>query len=399
MHSPLVPFFRLLVLNDIAKKALEQFSGVANLSKDADGPHAIIVRSAKVHIDQYPDLLAVARAGTGVDNIVTIENATARGIPVFFAPGANANSVNELFAALVGLYARNIVEAIRFVRGIDPALSNDEIHKLVEAEKKRFKGFELSERTLGVIGLGNIGKMVARTALDRGMSVFGYDPHLSDAAWCEIDGAVQRAASLQQLVRRADIVTVHTDLNGSSRGIVGPELIASMKSGAVLVNLAREPVCDEDAVLAALERKHLAQYITDFPTQRTLTHPQVICTPHLGASTEDAEERSGIMAAQTLAAYLRSGVVENSVNFPAMDEEPREGVRMRLAIPHRNLPDVIGTISHTLGKNGINIGALHNVTKQELGYMVVDLEHPADDAQLEPIRSLENVLSLRVLRF
>lgn len=393
-----ITLFDVLVIDNVSKKALDLFSGVANHDPRMANPQAIIVRSSHVDTSRYQNLLAVARAGTGVDN-VTVDRASTSGIPVFAARGANANSVNELLFGLLTEYARNTSAAMSYARSIDTSLSDEEIHALVEKEKKRFVGFELADRKLGVIGLGNIGRLVARNALDRGMHVMGYDPLIPREQWGEIDGAVQRANTLFQLVKRSNIVSVHVDLSEKTRHLVNADLISEMLDGTILVNLSREPICEESAVIAALKSGKLKAFITDFPTKLTAKHPKVICTPHIGASTHDAEERSGIMAVRSLNAFLKYGIVENSVNFPTMDEAPRDDVRMRLCIPHQNVPDMISKISGMFGKHGINIGAMHTVTRHALGYMVVDLEQPVDEAALEPIRSMEHVLNLRALRF
>ena len=411
MHAPQQRPHRVLKLNNIDAAGINVLTAACDVGTDIADPEGIIVRNARVDTDNYPYLLAVARAGAGLDKI-TVDKATARGIPVFFARGANANSVNELFYTLVGGLLRNVFDAMDFVKRLDPNMSNEQIEQQVEELKKQFVGSEFSEKTVGLAGMGNIGRIIANGALDRGMRVCAFDPHLPDAEWAEMDLGIRRVQTLPDLCRKADIVSVHVDLNGSTHNLIDASLIECMKDGAVLANLARAEVCNEDAVLRALRSNKLRGLATDFPTSGIVRylnddelsdpkkHGRIVCTPHLGASTNEAEERSAVMAAKHLLEYLRYGIVVNAKNFPTLEVHPDSCVRMRLTIPHKNVPDMLGTISHTIGKQGINIQFSETKTKGQIGYMIVDLETPMDDAQVSMIRGLDNVLpTMRVLRF
>lgn len=392
---------RVAIFDKIAPKGLKLLQGGLMVADRLDNPHGIVVRSTKIDTGDYPNLLAIARAGVGVDNIDggTFEKATARGICVLYAPGANANSVNELTFTLLGGCARNVYAARDFVQGIDSTLTEEGIHELVEKSKKQFAGFELLGRAFGVIGMGNIGRLVAKGALARGMEVFAYDPMLTTEQWEQVDPAITRVMSVSDIFRKCNVVSLHVTSTKETRHLIDAEAMTDMREGTVLINLSREPICEEEAVLRHLESKKLATFITDFPTRRTLRHDKVICTPHIGASTEEAEERCAIMACRELVDYLKFGIVVNSVNFPTMEIRPRPGIRMRLAIPHKNVPGMVALISDTIRDAGANIGPLHNDTKNGLGYCVVDMENVIDDEKITYIKSQPNIFDVRMFRF
>jgi D-3-phosphoglycerate dehydrogenase / 2-oxoglutarate reductase len=402
MKSHVTGPLRVSILNAVAPAGRGVLEAACKVGEHRpDDVQGILLRSSKIRTANYPNLLAVARAGVGVDNIDRgdISEATARGIPVFYAPGANANSVAELVFTLLGACARNIFPARSFVRDIDPHLEDAEIDKLVEAEKKRFRGFELFGKTLGIIGLGNIGRLVAKGAIARGMHVVACDPLLSEEGWEQLDPGITRVAGIYQIFRRSDVVSVHVTSTSETRHLINAGNIPDIKDGAILMNLSREPICDEDAVLPALEARKIGCFITDFPTVRTAVHPNVICMPHLGASTGEAEERSAVMAAKQLSDYLQFGVVVNAVNFPNMEVRPQVGIPMRLAVPHRNMPGKLKLIGDIIGETGVNISAMHNVTGGEIGYCVVDLDSTIPDNRIDFLNGHDGILGVLAFHF
>ncbi|MDR1152751.1 MAG: phosphoglycerate dehydrogenase, partial [Bifidobacteriaceae bacterium] len=357
-------------------------------------PHAILVRSANLHGEPIPEsLLAVARAGAGTNNI-PISEFSAHGIPVFNTPGANANAVKELVIAAIFLAARNIVPAAAFahrLKGDEAAMS-----AAVEKGKKAFAGFELPGRTLGVIGLGAVGVEVANAASSLGMRVIGFDPAVTvEHAW-KLSSLVERIASLDDLLRRADIVTIHVPLTPGTRGLIGAEQLATMRPDAVLVNFARGPIVDEDALVGALESATLRGYVCDFPTPALNTRAHVVTLPHLGASTAEAEENCAVMAVDQLRGYLESGTVRNSVNFPSANLARAPGTN-RLAIVNSNVPNMVGQISTLVAHADLNIADLLNKSRGELAYTVVDLEGDVSTDLLSQVKAIDGVLAARLI--
>ncbi|MDR1633805.1 MAG: phosphoglycerate dehydrogenase [Bifidobacteriaceae bacterium] len=387
--------FAIRTLNAISPAALTQLPEDSYVvGPDLEQPDAIILRSFNLHgVEIEPSLLAVARAGAGVNNI-PIEEYTKRGIPVFNTPGSNANAVKELVLAAIFLAARNIVPAAAFAHRLrgDAASMNKE----VEAGKKAFVGFELPGRRLGVIGLGAIGVEVANAASSLGMEVMGYDPAITvERAW-RLSSSVERVTSLNQLLERADVVTVHVPLVDSTRSLVGAAELALMEPSAVLVNFARGPIVDQAAVVAALEAGTLRGYVCDFPTPELNCHENVVTLPHLGASTAEAEENSARMAARELREYLEDGVIVNSVNFPDA-ELPRAENASRIAIANSNVPNMVGQISALLAAAGLNITDLLNKSRGEVAYTLVDVDGGLPAGLLEQIKSIAGVLAARVI--
>jgi D-3-phosphoglycerate dehydrogenase len=387
--------FRVLTLNNIAVRGLDRLPRERyEVASEIGHPHAILLRSADMHAMEIPQtVLAVARAGAGTNNI-PVAKLSLRGIPVFNAPGANANAVKELVLAGLLLSARNICQAWEFVR----ALSGDDhaLEKSVEAGKKRFVGMELPGRTLGVVGLGAIGVEVANAAHLLGMRVLGYDPQITvQRAW-QLSSGVEQALSLDDLFARADLVTVHVPLVEATRNLVSTQRIGLMRKGATILNFARAGIVDDAAVLAALDSGALSAYICDFPTAANKGHPKVIALPHLGASTGEAEENCAMMVADTLRDFLENGNVRHSVNFPEL-ALPRVPGTCRIAISNSNVPNMVGQISTRLAAAGLNIADLLNKSKGDVAYTLIDTDAPIPPVVLEELSSIGGVLTARIV--
>jgi D-3-phosphoglycerate dehydrogenase / 2-oxoglutarate reductase len=387
--------FRILTLNNVSAKGLERLPRERyEVASGIERPDAVLVRSADMHALTLPDsVLAVARAGAGTNNIPVAAFA-ARGIPVFNTPGANANAVKELVIGSLFLAARNIGPAWQFAR----AQSGDDktIDAAVEKGKKNFVGFELPGRTLGVIGLGAIGVEVANCAQALGMKVLGYDPQITvQRAWT-LSSSVQQAVSLDDLFARSDVVTVHVPLNDATRNLVNAARIALMRKGGVVLNFARGGIVDAAAVVAALDAGHLHAYVCDFPSNALKDHPKVITLPHLGASTEEAEENCAVMAAEQLRDFLENGNIRNSVNYPEA-VMPRLPGTTRLVVTNSNVPNMVGQISTTLAAAGVNIADLLNKSRGEYAYTLIDADGAISPATLAQIRGIHGVLSARLI--
>ncbi len=387
--------FRIQTLNNISVKGLERLPRDRfEIASDIARPDAILVRSADMHSLAIPDsVLAVGRAGAGVNNIPVAVLAR-RGVPVFNAPGANANAVKELVIAGMLIAARNVCAAWDFARrtqGDDKA-----IDEAVEKGKKQFVGFELPGRTLGVVGLGAIGVEVANTALALGMRVLGYDPQITvQRAW-QLSSSVEQALSLDDLFARADLVTVHVPLNDGTRGLVNASRLALMKPGGVVLNFARAPIVDDAAVLASLDANHLRAYVCDFPKNALKDHARVVTLPHLGASTGEAEENCAVMVADTVRDFLENGNLRNCVNFPE-SVLPRVPGTSRLAIANSNVPNMVGQISTCLAEAKLNIADLLNKSRGEYAYTLIDADGSVPAEVLARIRAIDGVLSARVI--
>jgi D-3-phosphoglycerate dehydrogenase len=388
--------FRILTLNNISVRGLERLPrDTYEVSADVGKPHAVMVRSSDMHKALIaPSVLAVARAGAGVNNI-PVDALSARGIPVFNTPGANANAVKELVLAGLFLAARNICQAWAYTR----ALSGDDkaLDLQVEAHKKNFVGFELPGRTLGVIGLGAVGVQVANSAASLGMKVLGYDPQITVARAWELSSTVQQALSLDDLFARADIISVHVPLLDATRGLVDAPRLKLMRPGGAVLNFARAPIVNQQDMLAALNSGQLHAYICDFPTNALKDHPRAITLPHLGASTAEAEDNCAIMAADTLRDFLEQGHIRNCVNFPEA-VLPRQSGSIRIAIANANVPNMVGQISTCLASAGLNIAELLNRSLRERAYTLIDAEGTADEDLMQRIRAIDGVLSARLVR-
>jgi D-3-phosphoglycerate dehydrogenase len=383
----------ILVINQIAQVGLKRFPAERySVVKESSDPWAILVRSQDLHKFEFgPSLRAVGRAGAGVNNI-PVAGLSKRGIPVFNAPGANANAVKELVLAGMLLAARNLAPALDFVRGLKPSA---EIDKTVESGKKAFAGFELPGHTLGVIGLGKIGSLVADAAIRLGMNVLGYDPHITvEAAW-SLPSQVRRANSIDEILKASHFVTLHVPLVDKTRHMVNAKNIELLRNGAVLLNFSRDGVVAEEAVLKGLAGGKLQWYVTDFPSPGLLGHERVIALPHLGASTAEAEDNSAVMVVDQLREYLEHGNLQNAVNFP--EAQMTREAPYRLAIANANVPDMLGRISHTLGKRKINIHNMLNKSRGDMAYTLVDTDSPIGKDVTEELAHTEGVLAVRYL--
>jgi len=384
--------FRILTLNQISSHGLHRFpSARYTVGKAVDEPDAIIVRSHDMHAMALPpSVKAIGRAGAGTNNIPVAEMSK-RGVPVFNAPGANANAVKELVLTALLLGARNVVPAIRYVEGLDPKDSNLEAR--VEDGKKQFGGIELPHRTLGIVGLGAIGGLVADTAIKLGMKAIGFDPEITvDAAW-RLPASVRKANSIDEVVKHADFLTLHVPLLPVTRHLIDARRLALAKPGAVLLNFARDAIVDEEAVIAALRAQKLKAYITDFPSARLIGEPGVIAMPHLGASTAEAEDNSAVMVVDQVREFLEQGTIVNAVNFPHVEMD-RE-VPHRVAIANANVPNMLGQISSTMAGAGLNIHNMLNRSRGEMAYTLVDTDSPVADQVIASLAAIAGVLSVR----
>ncbi len=383
----------ILVINQIAPVGLKRFPGERYaVVKESKDPWAILVRSQDLHKFEFgPSLRAVGRAGAGVNNI-PVPVLSKRGIPVFNAPGANANAVKELVLAGMLIAARNLGPALEFVKGLD---GNGDLNKTVEGGKKQFAGFELPGHTLGVIGLGKIGSLVADASIRLGMNVQGHDPHITvEAAW-SLPSQVRRANSIDEILKTSDFVSLHVPLVEKTKHLVNAKNIDHFRSGAVLLNFSREGIVSDEAVLNGLESGRLKWYVTDFPSAALLGKPGVIALPHLGASTAEAEDNSAVMVVDELREYLEHGNLQNAVNFPDA-QLPREAP-YRLAIANANVPDMLGRISHALGKRKINIHNMLNKSKGEMAYTLVDTDTAVGKEVIDELCHTHGVLAVRYL--
>lgn len=386
--------FHVLTLNNISSLGLARLPADRfQVSGDTKAPDAILLRSFKMHDMEIPkSLKAVGRAGAGVNNI-PVDKLTRLGIPVFNAPGANANAVKELVIAGMLIACRHIAAGWDFARRLDG--SDAEISRAVEAGKKEFAGFELPGRTLGVIGLGAIGRLVANTAIDLGMKVVGFDPGLTvEGAW-QLSASVRKANSVEELLRQADFVTFHVPLVDATRKLINAERLKVMRDGAVILNFAREGIVDDEAVSSAIKAGKIYGYVCDFPSNLLKNHPRVVALPHLGASTAEAEDNCAIMVAEQVKDFLQNGNIRNSVNFPDV-VAPRESAN-RLIVANANVPNMLGQISEALGHAGLNIHDMVNRSRGDFAYTVVDTDSPVPGDVLQRVAAIQGVLMARLV--
>ena len=386
--------FKILTLNNISPAGLERLP-LANyeVTSETASPDAIILRSYKMHdMDIPPSLLAVGRAGAGVNNI-PVDKLTQLGIPVFNAPGANANAVKELVISAMLIGCRNICQARDFVRALEG--DNATIATAVEKGKKAFGGFELPGRTLGVIGLGAIGVQVANAARALGMNVIGFDPSITVRRAWELSSEVTSAQSVDELLAKADFLTFHVPLIDSTRNLINEQRLETMKDNVVIVNFAREGIVDNAALLKALDSGKVYSYVCDFPTNELIAHPRAITLPHLGASTREAEENCAMMVTDELRHFLEDGVIRNSVNFPEISLD-REG-ESRIVIINENRPDMLGQISHELGQAGLNITHMRNESRGDYACTLVDIDAAINGDCCQELAGIEGVLKVRVV--
>ena len=386
--------FRVQVLNHVSARGLrrlpwERFS----VSADVADPHAILLRSADLHAAPIPaSVLAVGRAGSGTNNI-PVAALSARGVPVFAAPGANANAVKELVLTGMLLAARNIDRALPYVAAQSP--TDPALETRIEAGKKAFAGYELAGHTLGVVGLGKIGCLVADAAIKLGMDVVGYDPEITvESAW-SLPASVRKARDLGDLLRHSNFLTLHVPLVDATRAMIDAGAVSQLKRGAVLLNFSRGGVVDDAAVLEALADGQLSRYVCDFPTRELVGRTGVILLPHLGASTGEAEQNCAVMAADQVRDYLLDGTLRNAVNFP--DVELPRGSRWRLAVANANVPNMVGSITHELAAAGLNIATMTNKSRRDLAYTLLDLDGEVPESVITAITAIEGVLKVRSL--
>jgi D-3-phosphoglycerate dehydrogenase len=385
---------RVLTLNNIAKVGLERLPAPTyEVGAKITEPDAILVRSQDMHtMEISPRVKAIARAGAGTNNIPT-KKMSERGVPVFNAPGANANAVKELVIAGMLMAARNIVPGVRFVDGLT---GNDEsLHKQVEDGKKHFAGIELTRHTLGIIGLGKIGSLVADAAIKLGMNVIGFDPHITvDAAW-SLPSQVKKAHSIEEVLKASEFVTLHVPLIDATRNLISAERLKLCKNGVVVLNFSRDGIVDLDAVLEGIKAKKVKGYVCDFPAEKLTGQAGVVALPHLGASTREAEDNCAIMVADQLREYMEHGNILNAVNFPDVTM-PRESP-FRIGIANSNVPNMLGQISTAMADAGLNIHNMLNKSKGEMAYTLVDVDSAVSDAIVAKIAAIKGVLAVRYL--
>ena len=389
--------FRLKKMNAIAAEGIELLGKHFSISEKEADPHGILVRSSKVNTDNYPSLLAVTRAGAGVNNI-TVDQATEKGICVFNTPGANANAVVDLVFPMIGVWQRNICKGIEFCNSlgdIEPSLVNSEVEK----RKAAFKGVEIAGKTLAVIGLGQIGVRLANGGIHRHMVVKGFDPKPVLNNIHMLLPEVQLTNALDDAIGDADIVSLHVPLVDKTRNLGNKEFISRMKRGALLVNYSRGPIVDEQAVLDGLESGQLGGYIADFPTENLLGHEKILLTPHLGASTAESEENCAIMAVREISNYLLYGNITNSVNFPNIETIASDLVKVRLIVINRDVPGMIAYITNILGSHNINIDSFKNESNGKIGYNIIDIESGISEGIVAKIEGDDNVIRTRTILF
>jgi len=388
--------FRIRTYNQISVRGLERFPRDRyEVASGIDAADGLLLRSHTLLVEQLDhSVRAVARAGAGVNNI-PVDACTARGIPVFNTPGANANAVKELVAAGMLLASRGIFEGIAYAGALSADLDAAEMNKQLEAEKKRFAGNELRGKTLGVIGLGAIGSLVARLGLDLGMEVIGYDPALSvEAAW-RLPSEVRRMENIGALFSRSDFVSLHLPVLESTRKLIGAETLTQARRGCCLLNFAREEIVDIDALISALSQGQLRRYVADFPHPRLVGRGDCILMPHIGASTEEAEENCAVMAADQLRAFLEHGNVRNAVNFPALELERTGGCR--IAVSNRNVPGMLGHILSIFAEARINVVDMLNKSRENIAYNLIDVEGEPSEGVIEAISRVEGVINVRLI--
>jgi len=385
--------FKIQTFNQISDKGLTRLPKQSyQVSSDVENADAILVRSSKLSMDNInANLKAVARAGAGTNNI-PVDDYTKEGVVVFNTPGANANAVKEIVLCSLLLSSRGILPGINWVNSQSDSLEASELSKLVESEKKNFKGTELKGKTLGVVGLGAIGAQVADAAIQLGMKVLGYDPAISvDAAW-RLANQIEKQENLTSLISKSDFVTLHLPVLETTRNLIDRKVINYFKSGAVLLNFSRDAIVDEDALLDTLNSGRLSRYVTDFPTPGLLGNKSAILMPHIGASTEEAEENCAIMAVDQLRDFLESGNIRNSVNFPNLTLEKTSG--FRIAVINENVPRMLGQILSILADKDINVIDMLNKSRNNIAYNLIDIENELNEETLEEIRSIGHVIKV-----
>lgn len=389
--------YRIKIIDNIVPEGLFLFNDKYRISRDEEDPHGIVVRSSMIDLQFFPHLLAVARAGAGVNNI-PVDEASERGICVFNTPGANANAVVELVFTMLGTWLRHTYDGIRFSESL-VGLQDAELKKKVEQQKKMFSGVEMAGRTLGVIGLGNIGVRVANTGVYNHMRVIGFDPYPVMENIHLLSPEVELTHSRAELLSQADFVSLHVPLNKGTEGLVSHDFLRGMKNRALLLNFARGPIVDEVAVLEAMAEGKLEGYVTDFPSEKILGHRKILISPHLGASTTESEENCARMAVRELKGYLEYGNITHSVNFPNVESTPTVKVDTRLIMINHDVPGMIGAVSNILGKHDINIMSYDNKSNGTIGYNIIDCACIIPAKAQQEINAKEGVIRTRLIRY
>ena len=388
--------FKVQTLNQISPEGLNKFSGERyELGSEVRNPDAILVRSFKLSEDDVTDSLkAVGRAGAGVNNI-PVPACTERGVVVFNTPGANANAVKELVLVAMLLSARGIVDGIEYVKGLSHISAHDELSKLVEGAKKNYKGNEISGKTLGVIGLGAIGSLVADAGVRLGMTVLGHDPELSiDAAW-HLTSSIEKVENVSSLLARADMISLHVPVLDATREMINAEILSGCKDGAVLLNFSRAELVSSNDLLQAMETGKISQYFSDFPTPDLIGRKGVTCIPHLGASTEEAEDNCARMVADQVIDFLENGNITNSVNFPSLNLDRRGA--FRISLTNRNVPTILSSVLSILAEGNINVIDMSNRSRDDIAYNLIDIETAPDQQLVDQIQEIDGVINVRTL--
>ncbi len=386
--------FNILIINQISPVGLKNFlPDYYQVGNDLANPDAILVRSHNMHAMEIPEsVIAIGRAGAGTNNI-PVDAMNQRGIPVFNTPGANANAVKELVLASILLAARNLTPALNFIDGLQG--DDAALHKQAEDGKKRFSGIELPGRTLGIIGLGEIGRLVADAALKLGMKVVGFDPNLTvDAAW-NLSSDVKKAQSIEELLRRSEFITLHVPLLDATRHMINENCLKDINPDSILLNFSRDGIVEENAILAGIEAKKIKYYVCDFPSQKLQHQKAVITLPHLGASTLEAEENCAVMVVNQLMDYLQNGNITNTVNFPSVVMERESSYRV--AIANANVPNILGQVSTNMANANLNIHTMTNKSRGEMAYTLVDVDSPVPQQVIDDLAAISGVLMARYL--
>ena len=390
-----MPVYKIKKINNIAQEGLKLFSDKFTVSADEEAPDGIILRSSPLNVDDYPSVQVIARAGAGTNN-VTVERATEKGVCVLNTPGANANAVVDLVFPMIGVWKRNIYKGIDFCKSL-AKMDPDMVSKEVEARKAAFKGEEIAGKTLGVVGLGQIGVRLANGGVFRHMNVNGFDPAPALTNIHQLSPEVRVCRNLGDAVGDADVVSLHLPLVDRTRKLVDGEFIARMKKGAVLINYSRGPIVDEQAVIEALDSGYLEAYLCDFPTPPLVGHAKVLATPHLGASTSESEENCATMAVKEISNYLKYGNVIHSVNFPNIESTPSDNVHSRLIVINRDVPGMIAFVSNIFADNEVNIASYLNQSNGKVGYNIIDVESAIPVKVVECIEENSDVIRTRVI--
>jgi D-3-phosphoglycerate dehydrogenase len=389
---------KIKTMNKISRKGLDLFTERYVISDTEASPHAIVVRSAQVNTDEFSGVLAVARAGAGTNNI-TIPEASAKGVCVFNTPGANANAVSELVFTSLGVILRNLHKSQDFINSIKNIEDDAEVSKLVESNKSKYAGAEMAGKTMGVVGLGKIGVLVANGSIERCMKAIAYEPYPNVSNMHMLHPSVTVTQNLSEVIAASDFLSLHVPYNQGTKGLLNEETLKDFSKNGIILNFARGGIVDIADSLKLLDENKLGGIVTDFPTHAELNNPKILCLPHLGASTEEAEENCATMAVAQIKDYLEFGIVHNSVNFPTVEGRPSSSVKSRIIVINTDVPNMIANITKVVGDAGLNIQSFKNESNGKIGYNIIDLETSVGENLMDSIRSLANVLKVRLINF